>query len=206
MTGNFKTVILAPHIDDEVLGCFSYLKKGAFVHCFGVEDRSYVSRHERIQELRRASAIAGFQWHVSDHLVNGYQCSSMISEIEARINELKPETVLIPQSCYNQDHRAVHDAALVATRPHDKNWLVPTVLLYEEPHVITWPYATLAREPNYFRPIDITAKIELYRVYASQVRRHRSPAMVRVLAQLRGAAINVPYAEAFFCKRMVVAK
>ena len=203
MPPKVDTVILAPHIDDEVLGCFSYLDERAFVHCFGAENRSYVSREERIAELQRAAGLKGFQWHVSDHSVNSYQCGPLIPELEARLNELRPATVLIPQPCYNQDHRAVYDAAMVATRPHDRNWLVPTVLLYEQPHVFIWPYGYGAFEPTYFRPIDIAAKLELYEVYASQMRGHRSPALLTALAQLRGAAINVPYAEAFFCKRKI---
>jgi LmbE family N-acetylglucosaminyl deacetylase len=203
MTPHVNTVILAPHIDDEVLGCFSYLNESTFVHCIGVEDRSYVSREERVKELERAARLKRFKWHVSNHRVNSYQCHLLIPELEARINALKPETILIPQPCYNQDHRAVYDAAMVAIRPHDRNWLVPTVLLYEQPHVFVWPYGHGAFEPNYFRPIDITAKLELYEVYASQVRGHRSPALLTALAQLRGAAINAPYAEAFFCKRKV---
>ena len=203
MTPPIDTVILAPHIDDEVLGCFSYLNEGAFVHCFGAENRSYVSREKRIEELGRAAGLKHFQWHVSNHLVNRYECQSLIPELEARIDELRPQTILIPQPCYNQDHRAVYEAAMVATRPHDRNWLVPTVLIYEQPHVVTWPYGPGALEPNYFRPIDIAAKLELYEIYASQVRGHRSPKLLTALAQLRGAAINVPYAEAFFCKRKI---
>lgn len=203
MTTHVDNLILAPHIDDEVLGCFSYLKEQTFVHCFGAENRSYASREVRIEELRRAAGLKRFQWHISNHSVNSYQCSLLIPEIEGRINELRPETVLVPQPCYNQDHRAVYDAAMVATRPHDRNWLVPTVLIYEQPHVFIWPYVHGAFEPNYFRPIDIAAKLELYGVYATQVRGHRSPALLTALAQLRGAAINVPYAEAFCCKRKV---
>jgi N-acetylglucosamine malate deacetylase 1 len=198
------TLILAPHIDDEVLGCFSFLTKRTFVHCFGAEDRSFASREQRIEELRQAALLARFRWHVGNHTCQRYQCSSMITEIEERINELKPTTLLIPQPDYNQDHRAVYDAALAATRPHDSNFVVPTVLLYEQPHVLMWPYTSGNAEPNCFHPIDIDAKIALYRLYTSQVREHRSPEMLKALAKLRGAAINVPYAEAFVCKRKVI--
>jgi len=203
MPQRYETLILAPHIDDEVLGCFSFLGPDAFVHCFGAEDRSYVSRKERIEELRRAAGQRGFAWHVSDHPVNAYRCDALIAEIEARLGELTPRTLLVPQPCYNQDHRAVHDAAAVASRPHDRNWLVPNVLLYEQPHAVYWPHVAGAPEPNYFRPVDIEAKLALYRVYASQVRGHRSPELLTALARLRGAAVNVPAAEGFVCRRML---
>ena|SRR5258706_2242352 len=198
-----KHLILAPHIDDEVLGCYSFLRENTFVHFFGVEDRSYASKEQRIDELKASSRAAGFQWAISNHTVNDFRLALLIGEIEARINELKPNIILFPGPCYNQDHRAVHSAAMVAVRPHDKNWFVPTVLLYEQPQLLTWPYGIQLWEPNYFRPIDIEAKLKLYSLYASQVRGHRSPELLRSQARLRGCSANHEYAEAFFCKRNV---
>ncbi len=166
----YNTLILAPHIDDEVIGCFSFLRKGTFVHCFGAEDRNYISRKERIEELHTAAVKAGFDFEVSNHICQEYECNRLIGEIESKLNELKPQILLIPPSDYNQDHRAVHQAALAATRPHDSNWLVPNILIYEHPSTLTWPFEASIFSPNLFRPIDINSKVDLYQVYASQVK------------------------------------
>lgn len=202
MTTHHNTLIMSPHIDDEVLGCFSFLTADCFVLHFGAEDRPYVSRLERIQELEQASALLGFQWQVLEHPVNRYQMQDLIDVMEQTINRLKPQTVLIPEASYNQDHRAVYDAALVATRPHDSNWFVPNVLIFEQADSVVWPHSA-PPEPTYFREIQIEQKLAAYALYASQVRGHRSPQTLQAQASLRGAQICKPYAEAFRVKRMV---
>jgi LmbE family N-acetylglucosaminyl deacetylase len=197
-----KVLVLSPHVDDEVLGCFSFLGANTFVLHFGAESRPTVSRVERIQELERASDMLGFQWEVLDNPVNNYTMQSLIAPMELAINRLRPMTVLIPEPSYNQDHRAVYDAGIVATRPHDSNWFVPNVLIFEQPHSVTWVHSYLG-EPTYFREIEIGRKLAAYALYASQVRGHRSPEVVSALACLRGAQICKPYAEAFRVKRIV---
>lgn len=202
MTTNNNILILSPHIDDEVLGCFSFLGPDCFVLHFGAEDRPNVSRIERIQELERAASMLGFQWEVLENQVNNYRMQDLISTIEQNINRLKPLTVLMPEPSYNQDHRAVYDAGLVATRPHDSNWFVPEVLIFEQPDSVLWPHSTPSK-PTYFREIQIERKLAAYALYASQVRGHRSPETLRAQACLRGAQICKPYAEAFRVKRIV---
>jgi len=169
---------------------------------FGAEDRPTVSRIERIQELERAADMLGFQWEVFDNQVNNYRMQDLIPIIEQTINRLKPLTVLMPEPSYNQDHRAVYDAGLVATRPHDSNWFVPNVLIFEQPDSVLW-FHSAPSEPTYFREIQIECKLAVYALYASQVRGHRSPETLRAQASLRGAQICKPYAEAFRVKRIV---
>lgn len=199
---NPKVLILSPHIDDEVLGCFSFLGPDCFVLYFGVEDRPYVSREERIAELRRAADSLGFAWELLDFPVNHYRMQDLIAPVEDAINRLKPTTVLMPEPSYNQDHRAVYDAGLVATRPHDSNWFVNQVLLFEQPDSVLWFHGA-PHEPNYFREIRIEPKLAAYALYTSQVRGHRSPEILQAQGRLRGANIGKPYAEAFRVKRMV---
>ncbi len=203
MDATAATLVISPHIDDEVLGCFSFLSPQTRVLYCGVEDRPSVSATERVAEMQQASDELGFKWDLLDNTVNSYQVTDLIGPIERWLNEHRPATVLVPQpSSYNQDHRAVFEAAMVATRPHDENWMVPEVLVYEQPHTMMWPVAA-AVEPTVFREIDMAAKIAAYQLYESQVRGHRSPEIIEALARLRGAQIGRPYAEAFGVKRLV---
>jgi len=198
------TVIISPHIDDEVLGCFAFLGPRTRVLYGGVEDRPEISGAARIAEMQRVADKLGFGWDLLDNVVNQFRLGDLIEPIERCLHEYRPETVLIPQpSSYNQDHRAVHEAAIVATRPHDQNWLVPRVLVYEQPHTMLWPIAD-AVEPTVFCEIDIEAKLAAYRGYTSQVRGHRSPEVVEALARLRGAQMGRPFAEGFGLKRLVL--
>ncbi|MBX2880198.1 MAG: PIG-L family deacetylase, partial [Granulosicoccus sp.] len=113
------TLIFSPHIDDEVLGCFSFLKPGTHVLFAGVESRPDIPRQTRLSELENSSNALGFSYQILDNTVNHYVANELIQAFEESIVTLRPRTVLLPIPSYNQDHRAVYDAALVATRPHD---------------------------------------------------------------------------------------
>jgi len=202
LASKISTLIFSPHVDDEVLGCFAFLGAGSHVLYGGVEERPTIQRSTRLDELNASAEYLNFSWTLLDNCVNQYITADLIAPMEAMIDEYQPQTVLIPEPSYNQDHRAFYDAGLVATRPHDTHWLVPEVLVYEQPHSRIWPH-TQQSDPTVFVPIDIEAKLVAYGRYASQVRGHRSPETVAALAALRGAQIAVPHAEAFQSRRMV---
>ncbi len=194
-------LVLAPHVDDEVLGCFSFLGTDTHVVYGGIEDRPSVE--VRMAERDESAAALGFSHETLEQAVNHYDANELIGLFERCIATKTPHTVLFPVASYNQDHRAFHDAAVIATRPHDSNHRVDRVLLYEQPHSFLWPRTSPNQEPNLFVPIDVDEKLTAYRRYRSQVRGHRSEEVVRALAVLRGASIGEPAAEAFYIKRQV---
>lgn len=199
-----KKLIISPHIDDEVLGCGGILDENSHVlHC-GVEDRDHVTAKERIEEIEAVKKAVGFEMKLLKNKVNNYKATDLIPEFEKVINELKPEQVFIPFPSYNQDHRAVYDAALVALRLHDVNFFVKKVLIYEQPHMYFWSHNNaLEFKPNYFVPIDIEKKLNLYSLLKSQVRSFRSLDHVKSLAVLRGGQSNSKHSEAFQILRWV---
>ncbi|WKB55322.1 PIG-L deacetylase family protein [Eleftheria terrae] len=197
-----RVLVFSPHADDEVLGCHSFLTPSCHVVYFGVEDRAEVSRQERLDEVERSARKSGFRWEALEHTVNAYQVTALIPVMEQLLQRHRPDTVLLPQPSYNQDHRAVHDAAITALRPHDRNWFVRRVLAFEQPDSVLWPHGG-EQGPNYFRPVSIDDKLHSYSLYASQVRGHRSPELVTALARLRGAQSGHPFAEGFTVKRLV---
>jgi len=199
-----KKLVLSPHIDDEVLGCGGILDADTFVlHC-GVEDRSYVSAEERVREIREVQRVAGFGMRLLKNTVNAYGETDLIGDFEKVINEVRPDQAYIPYPSYNQDHRAVFNAAIVALRPHDQNFFVKKVLVYEQEHVLFWSENRLAPfHANYFIPIDIERKLTLYGLLRSQVRSFRSPEHLRAMARVRGAQANCAHAEAFEVLRWI---
>lgn len=194
--------MLSPHIDDEVLGCFAFLHAGTHVVFGGVESREGMPASLRIVELEASAAALGFTWELLDNPVNAYEARRLTGPFERAITARRPTTVLLPEPSYNADHRAFFDAALIATRPHDALPRVDEVLVYEQPHAVLWPHAP-ATTPSVYVEIDADAKLAAYARYASQVRGHRSPACVRALAVLRGAAIGRPAAEGYRALRIV---
>jgi LmbE family N-acetylglucosaminyl deacetylase len=216
-------LVIAPHVDDDVLGCGGILDADTVTFYCGVDAYHGVSARDRMFE---AVAVArrtggGFYWpskvpvlteepvrlmlYQTDRRVNQYDVPSLIADFERTINVQRPTEVYIPHPSYNQDHRAVYEAALVALRPHDRNHFVPRVLVYEGSQILFWDHATpgVQFHPNYFVPIDMAEKIRRYRCMPSQVREFRSDAHLEALARLRGGEIGVPYAEAFQILRWV---
>lgn len=203
MGGNLRAaLVLSPHVDDEVLGCFSFLNRDCHVVFGGIEDRPSVA--VRTKELAASSEALGFSYEELSQPVNAYSPTALLPLFESIINERQPSTVLIPAPSYNQDHRAFYEAGMIAVRPHDQNHRVDRVLVYEQPHSMIWPLTDDPFRPSVFVPIDAEAKLVAYERYASQVRGHRSPDTVRALAQLRGAHIGEPAAEAFELRRQVL--
>ncbi len=215
-----KRLVIAPHVDDDVLGCASLLDADTVTFYCGVDAHHVVSRAERWKEAQAVSIEtkgrcywpapeAAFHPHVAyrtGRVVNAYDVPSLIRDFEWVIGVERPDEVLIPWPSYNQDHRAVYEAALVALRPHDRNHRVATVLVYEGSQVNYWDWATPGDtfKPNVFVPLDFERKAYLYSLMPSQVRGMRSVDRLRALAAVRGGEIGVEYAEAFMALRMVV--
>lgn len=228
-----KKLVVAPHVDDDVLGCGGILDANTVTLYCGVEYMHEVTHTERHSEAIAVAARTGgrFWWpnatsdkhphaawtfdpmiqrdgciyYPGQRLVNRYDVPSLIADIETAIAEETPGEVYIPWPSYNQDHRAVYDAALVALRPHDRNHFVPRVLVYEGSQINYWDWHDPGMQfhPNYFVPIDLAEKQARYLCMASQVRGMRSISMVESLALLRGGEIGVGAAEAFQILRWV---
>lgn len=199
-----KTIILSPHIDDEVLGCFSAINKNTFIIYCGC-DESHINfdwvkqrpkLKQRISELHLVQKKHGFEYVILNNKVNEYKIQNLIPEFEKYINDIKPDEIYIPVPSYNQDHRIVYEAALTALRPHDINFFVKKVFIYEQLQDL-WNHNYHKFNPTYFKPIDIEDKILTYQLYTSQVRSFRSPEMLKSLANVRGAQSNLPHAEGF---------
>jgi len=211
MEGPINKLIISPHVDDEVLACGGILDENSFVYYCGIDESKVapdpvhrITMEKREDELRRVSEYLGYKYEINkESKVNFYQDSEneFRDKFEELINKLKPEMIFIPIPSYNQDHKAIYRALQVALRPHDKNFFVKKVLLYEQPHSIMWEPQDY--RPNYFIPINIDRKITAYKLQESQVRAFRSPEIVRAIAKLRGAQANSNHAEGFVVQRWI---
>jgi len=195
-----KNVIISPHVDDELLGSFSFLNSDTTVVETGVDEFHVVNKDERLDELDKLANHCGFNYEVLNNKVNNFEIKNLIDSYEEVLNRIQPSLVLIPYPSYNQDHRSVYDAALVSLRHHDTNHFVKKVLVFEQPHSFLWDYnhnISGSFKPNYYKELDIENKIESYKLLESQVRGHRSPEILRTLAKLRGMQSGFDFAEAF---------
>ena len=204
-----KKLIISPHIDDDILGCGGIMDEQTHVLYCGMDESHLPNRpnvNDRLNEATNASKYLKHSFSVLNNKVNYYSIQSLIPEFESIILQHQPDQIYIPHPSCNQDHRVTYEAILTALRPHDVNFFVKKVLIYEQPHVFLWDYSDNingAIKPNYFAPIDIEKKIKAYKLMPTQVRSFRSPETLRSMAQLRGQQSNNEYAEAFQIIRWV---
>src|SRR3989344_3546849 len=214
---NQRLLIIAPHPDDEVIGCgglIQKIKKGGervFVLFLTVGDTNDFSKKgiskaaQRKEEIKKVSSFLGYdkydiafegsRYHLKLDLLGQKKLMDIIErESSLSIEKIKPSIVAFPSfSSYNQDHRAAANATYAALRPAERETkhFVPTVLIYEEP-ADSWN-TTQQISPNVFIPItekEISIKLKAMDFYRSQLRMFpnlRSLKALQTLAVLRGA-------------------
>lgn len=217
-----RLVVIAPHPDDETLGCGGAIARFAEA---GVEvSVLVVSGHlpplypqEAFDTTRREAEAAfksmGVHHHEFMQVPATFVHSTPVAELNGRINrfvrEIAPEWVMLPFPDRHIDHRVIFDASVVACRPVHAQ-APTTVLAYETLSETHWNVGGI--EPAFIPDlyIDITdhieRKMEALNCYASQV--HNAPSRsleaTRALAKFRGSQNGCGYAEAFKVVRIVV--
>jgi len=209
-------VIIAPHPDDETLGCGGTLLKHAqagdniywlIVTTLG-DSYSQETKSRRAEEIVQVSKMypfekvfeLGFETTTLDQIPDGV----LIEKISKVFQEIKPNIVYAPYpGDIHSDHKAVFDATMACTK-----WFrypyVERVLIYE---TLSETDFTINPDSNGFRPnvfVNIgpylAKKIELMRFFKSEISEFpfpRSEKSITSLAHIRGAAGGFEAAEAF---------
>ena len=218
-----KVLVIAAHLDDEVLGVGATIARhvadGDTVAVLNVCDRS--ERHQLSvpmvtllrNQSKRVCKILGVTQMIHAGLQDEYldaMLVKVIAPIESAIEVVQPTVVYTHnKSDVNQDHRAIFEATLVATRSFAYS-SIHSVFSFEilssteqAPNGLGWTFA-----PSYF--VDVTKymsrKINAMKCYKQEMRPYpfpRSAEGIKTLARFRGMASNTKFAEAFEVVRMV---
>lgn len=192
-------MIVSPHLDDEVLGCSTFLAPEATV-VYMTEEHPLFPNRLNVSESHLLQQHIGYnsiRHQLPTNQVASVGEAQLIAMVENAITAFKPTTMLLPFPSYNQDHRAVYEAALTALRVHDRLHFVKRVLVYEEPDVWGTMRKVEPFRPTYFRRVDMARKLSLWSIYRSQQRGHRTEEDIRTMAHARGMQSHVDFAEAF---------
>lgn len=220
-----KVLIIAPHCDDEILGCggimakFHSQKIPVYVAIvtnghLGAPELFKKEGTERVRS--EAMAAHKFLGVVETYFLDfpaprldtipSYKLSMAIENI---IREQKITDLYIPHSGdIHKDHHITYEAALVAARPIDNP--IKKILSYETLSETEWaaPLASKAFIPTVFVDINdfISAKLKAFSHYTTQIKTFphpRSIEAIECLAKLRGSTVGYENAEAFMLIREI---
>lgn len=213
-----KVLAIAPHPDDETLGCggtlLRHVAEGDEVHwlivtemleAHGFSAQQIAARQREIDAVARAYAFtqvhrAGLPTMRLDTL----PMSDLIGAIGQVVRAVQPHTVYLPyRNDAHSDHAAVFDAGAACC----KSFRYPSVKQ-------VFAYETLSETEFGLRPDDpgfranlfvdttpwLDAKLAILNTFASEMGEFpfpRSEVCVRAQAALRGSQAGVPAAEAF---------
>lgn len=215
-----KILIIAPHPDDEVLGCggtiAKYAARGDCVSvCYVTSaylpewSEDYLEKKEI--EIQRSNAILGitrrFDLHYPTVKLDTIPQKDLNTSLHDVVMEVRLDCAFIPhRGDLNMDHRIVHDASLVALRPI--NHRCSRILSYETLSETEWGPGIALFEPRYYVDISdtIITKIEGMGVFSTEIKKMphpRSREGILALAQKRGSEILVEAAEAFMPIRII---
>ncbi len=216
-------LIIAPHPDDEVLGCGGTIKKlssaGNKLYVLVVtRGKKGLYSEEKIlnvrSEARSAHKILGItetrflDFPAPDlDLVSIAEISGAISSV---INEFQISSLYLPhRGDIHNDHKVVFNAGLVAARPVNGN-PVRRIYSYETLSETEWaaPFSDDAFIPDFYINISdvLISKLEAIKCYKSQLRdfpNPRSLKSIEALANLRGSTVGFTHAEAFMTIRVI---
>ena len=211
-------LVVAPHPDDETLGCGGTLlrhhDKGDETHWLIVtsisEDVGY-SKNEidrRKTEINDVAESYGFksvtQAGFNTTMLDKVSKKELISLVSDVFNQIKPDTIYMPyRNDIHTDHGEVFDAVASCT----KSFRFPFIRKVRVYETLSETEFSMRTDDKGFRPnlwIDITLyldkKIEIMKLYKNEIKNHpfpRSEQNIRALATLRGSTINVNFAESF---------
>lgn len=218
-----NVLVVAPHPDDEVLGCGGsiarFIAEGdRVIVCIVTRGINELFDDAYIEQGRSEARGVHAQLGVANTLFMDFPAPMLdtvplyrIADAFAQIaSKERIDTVYVPHhGDIHHDHTAVFNAALVAYRPINA-CLVRRIYAYETLSETEWapPHGDSTFRPNVFIDISahIEAKIEAMQGYRTQLKQSPHPRSVegiRALAMLRGFTVGCQAAEAFMLVREI---
>jgi len=212
-----KVLVIAPHPDDEVLGCGATIKKlsdkGHKVNLM-VITKAYEpdwskemleSRPKKVKESCRLLGISEVQFLNFDTAkIDLIPIKDLSKKIFEASKALAPEMVFIPfWGDAHQDHQTVSKAAIVAFRPVSSK--VKEILAYEVLSETEWGIEGF--KPTIYSVVsraELECKKQAMGAYFDELKKAphpRSLEIIEALAKKRGSEVLSDYAEAFVSVR-----
>jgi N-acetylglucosamine malate deacetylase 1 len=211
-------VVVAPHPDDETLGCGGTLLRhkaeGDSIHWLimtamseagGFDVEKIGERGAEVDRVTNAYSFDSVHQAVFETTqLDTLPKSHLVREVSSFLSKVKPDTLYIPyRNDAHSDHEVVFDAVAACT----KSFRYPFIRKIRAYETLSETEFGLRPGDNGFRPnlfIDVSGyldhKIAIMKLYQGELGDHpfpRSVTSLRALATLRGATAGCEYAESF---------
>lgn len=201
-------LVVAPHADDEALGCGGMLAK--YPHECAVVVLAEPD-DVRVKEFSEAQQILGYHkaffLDCPDGNV-GQDMHGLVGLLDRVLNICRPIELYLPYPSVHQDHVAAYEAGVRSARLSMTvgHWFPPTVMVYDVAAYDLQLYPTDLRW-NFFESLsedEVDRKINAVGAYASQQVQGPHPLNgIKQSAHALGAARQVAFAEQYALVRAV---
>lgn len=215
-----NVLVIAPHPDDETLGCGGTLLK----HKANGDHLSWVivtsplraewrdvaeTKNKEVNQVGSMYDMLVYRLGFPAAELETCKISDIIESMISVFNTIKPEVVYLPYwGDINNEHKIVFDVAMTILRPDRMaKYNTKKILVYETMSE-TEAGVYGAFQPNVFVDISeyMIEKIQIMSLYQTEVQDGfgpRSLGAIKALARYRGGAIGVEFAESFCLVREV---
>lgn len=214
-----RVLVVAPHSDDETLGCggalLNHAAAGAELHWLVVTQMTRAGGYtdediaRRAIEIREVTSEYGFasvvQLPFKAATLDAVPLGELIDAMAAAFDQIKPNALYLPYPYdAHSDHRRCFRAGSACAKWFRRGYL-SHVLAYEVPSETGFSLdpAADAFRPNAYARMDeamLERKIDIMRHYAGEMADFpfpRSPEAIQALARLRGSECGSVAAEGF---------
>jgi len=218
-------LVVAPHPDDETLGCggtlLRHIAEGDQVHWLimstitteaGFSPEKVRSRRVEIEQVVNHYGFSSF--HQADFIatqLDTYPLSSLISVASKYISEIEPEIIYLPyRNDAHSDHAVVFDGVSSCTKSF-RYPFIKRVRVYEtlSETEFSIDHGSSNFKPNCWINISdfVEKKIHIMNLFEGEMAAHpfpRSEQSIRALATFRGATAGFDAAESYMILKDIV--
>ena len=212
-----RILVVAPHPDDETLGCggtlLKHRKDNDEINWLIMTEmkpnnsnRNFIEK--RNNEIKKVKKIYDFETVIQADcetaMLDSYNISEIINFISMALDRIKPNIVYIPYANdVHSDHKIISEAFISSSKAFRKPFIT-SIRAYETLSETEFNIDSTisAFKPNLFINIEkyLEKKIKIMNIYKSEVSKHpfpRSEKSLRSLAYLRGSSASLKAAESF---------
>ena len=218
-----KILVVAPHPDDETLGCggtiLKHIKKGDEVHWLIVTKMSKKAGFSKFEidkknkEIEEVGNLFGFkkihQFGFHTTLLDQVLRVDLVNKFSRLIKEEKFHTMYLPfRNDAHSDHKIVYDSAITCAKSF-RYKSIKSIFIYETLSETEYGFQPGVNfVPNLFVDISnfLKQKIKIMNSYKNEISDFpfpRSKVCIESLAKLRGSMIDCEAAEAFMIVKII---